>query len=35
VIRYKWIGGPGAKTIDAAIEKLTKEAEEGGKETPR
>ena len=35
VIRYKWIGGPGAKTIDSAIEKLTKEAEEGGKKAPR
>ena len=27
VIRYKWTGGPGEKTIDAALEKLIKEAE--------
>jgi hypothetical protein len=27
VIRHKWIGYPGAKTIDAALEKLIKEAE--------
>ena len=25
VIRYKWIGYPGAKAIDAALEKLLKE----------
>ena len=27
VIRYKWLGSPGEKVIDAAIEKLVKEAE--------
>jgi hypothetical protein len=27
VIRYKWVGNPGEKAIDAAIEKLIKEAE--------
>ena len=27
VIRYKWLGSPGAKIIDDAIEKLIKEAE--------
>ena len=27
VIRYKWIGSPGAKAIDTALEKLIKEAE--------
>jgi len=27
VIRHKWLGGPGEKVIDAAIEKLIKEAE--------
>ena len=27
VIRYKWAGSPGAKAIDAALEKLIKEAE--------
>ena len=25
VIRYKWLGYPGAKAIDAALEKLLKE----------
>ena len=29
VIRRKWLGGPGEKVIDEAIEKLIKEA--GGK----
>lgn len=27
VIRNKWLGGPGEKAIDAALEKLIKEAE--------
>jgi hypothetical protein len=27
VIRYKWVGGPSEKAIDAALEKLMKEAE--------
>ena len=27
VIRYKWVGGPGEKAIDAALEKLLKEFE--------
>ena len=31
VIRYKWVGNPGAKAIDAALEKLIREAE--GKNT--
>jgi hypothetical protein len=35
VIRHKWVGGPGAKAIDAALDKLIKEAEESGKNTPR
>ena len=26
VIRYKWVGGPGEKAIDAALEKLIHEA---------
>ena len=30
VIRHKWLGGPGEKAIDEALEKLIKEAE-GGK----
>ena len=28
VIRYKWMGYPGTKAIDDALEKLIKEAEE-------
>ena len=35
VIRYKWAGGPGEKAIDAALDKLIKEAEVGGKKSPR
>jgi uncharacterized protein (TIGR03067 family) len=35
VIRYKWIGSPGAHAIDAAVETLLKEAEEKGKKSPR
>jgi hypothetical protein len=31
VIRHKWVGAPGEKVIDAALEKLIREAEEGGK----
>ena len=27
VIRHKWVGSPGEKAIDAALEKLIKEAE--------
>jgi peroxiredoxin len=27
VIRHKWVGKPGEKTIDAALEKLIAEAE--------
>jgi|SRR5579884_2764093 len=27
VIRYKWLGSPGEKVMDKAIEKLVKEAE--------
>ncbi len=33
VIRYKWVGSPGTKAIDAALEKLIQEAE--GKNTPK
>ncbi len=29
VIRHKWVGSPGEKVIDAALEKLIKEAEGG------
>ena len=31
VIRYKWAGAPGAKLVDAALDKLIKDAEEQGK----
>jgi peroxiredoxin len=31
VIRHKWLGGPGEKVIDAAIEKLLKEAQADAK----
>jgi hypothetical protein len=27
VIRHKWLGGPGEKTIDETLEKLIKEAQ--------
>ena len=30
VIRHKWLGSPGGPVLDAAIEKLVKEAEGGG-----
>jgi len=33
VIRHKWAGAPGAKAIDAALEKLIKEAE-GSRTSP-
>ena len=35
VIRYKWIGYPGAKAIDAALETLIQEAEGDGKDAPK
>jgi peroxiredoxin len=31
VIRHKWVGSPSEKAIDAALEKLIKEAEVNGK----
>ncbi len=31
VIRHKWLGSPGEKIMDEAIEKLVKEAEKDGK----
>ena len=30
VIRYKWFGYPGVKTLDTALDKLIKEAEHHG-----
>ncbi len=35
VIRYKWVGNPGEKAIDAALEELIQEAEGKGKNTPK
>ena len=35
VIRYKRIGDPGAKAIDAGLEKLIKDAEGDGKDAPK
>jgi hypothetical protein len=31
VIRYKWSGNPGEKALDAALEKLVREAENPGR----
>ena len=35
VIRYKWVGAPGEKAIDTALEKLIGEAEGNGQGTPK
>jgi hypothetical protein len=35
VIRYKWVGSPGEQVIDAALDRLIKEAEGSGKKTPK
>jgi hypothetical protein len=35
VIRYKWAGAPGAKAMDAALDKLIKAAAGDGKNAPR
>ena len=35
VIRHKWVGSPGEKAIDAALDKLIQEAEKDWKNTPR
>jgi hypothetical protein len=34
VIRHKWVGAPGEKAIDAALEKLINEAEGNKKKSP-
>jgi hypothetical protein len=34
VIRYKWIGAPGEKAIDTALEQLINGAQENGKKSP-
>jgi hypothetical protein len=33
VIRYKWVGGPGEKAIDAALNELINEAQGSRKDT--
>jgi hypothetical protein len=35
VIRHKWVGAPGARAIDSALDELIKEAEVAGKTTPK
>ena len=35
VIRYKWVGNPGEKAIDAALEKLIHQAEGNAKTVPK
>ena len=35
VIRHKWVGAPGEKAIDTALEKLIGEAEGSGRGTRR
>jgi peroxiredoxin len=35
VIRHKWAGAPGAKVMDAALDKLIQAAEGNGKNPPR
>ena len=35
VIRSKWLGYPGAKALDTALEALIQEAERAGRNTPK
>lgn len=35
VIRYRWVGNPGEKAIDARLEKLIHVAEREAKEIPK
>jgi hypothetical protein len=35
VIRHKWVGSPSGKAIDAALDRLIKEAEGNGKKPPK
>ncbi len=35
VIRYKWAGAPGAKAMDAALERVIREAEQDAKKPPK
>ena len=34
VIRHKWVGAPGEKAIDTALERLINEAEVNGRKSP-
>jgi hypothetical protein len=34
VIRHKWVGAPGEKAIDMALEKLINEAQVSGTKSP-
>jgi hypothetical protein len=34
MIRYKWVGNPGEKVMDTALEKLVQEAEGNAKKVP-
>lgn len=34
VIRHKWVGAPGEKAIDSALEELINEAETNGQKSP-
>jgi len=35
VIRYKWVGNPGEKALDAGLEKLIQEAERKAQQAPK
>ena len=35
VIRHRWPGAPGEKVMDAALDRLIKEAERSGENTPK
>ena len=35
VIRHKWVGSPGEKAIDTALENLIHEVEGNGRNTPK
>jgi hypothetical protein len=35
VIRHKWVGSPGEKALDAAVDRLIKEAEGNRKNPPK
>lgn len=35
IIRHKWVGAPGARAIDTALDELIKEAEAGGRKSQK